>query len=179
MIPGDTKGGFDYKDKDIATVRTEQNITRLGVDCEVEFYSKNEYKKARHKISNLYLGWADNVVCIKYNYPDSLREQVKFIYKMLYAYYLGFQSYSDAYLFIYRDGKYVHTGGAANIEPIIKLYVYLKDSCRFGDIDESILVRAVHSISYLLPIKITEDNISKILNIINIIIKHKRKHWII
>ena len=98
---------------------------------------------------------------------------------MLYAYYLNFRSYVVAYMFEYQNGKYVYTERNSNIESIIKLYVYLKDSCKFGDIDESILVRAVHSISYLLPIKITENNISKILNIINIIIKHKRKRWII
>ena len=43
VIPGDSKGGFSYKDKDIAIARTEQAIKSLGVDCKVECYLKDEY----------------------------------------------------------------------------------------------------------------------------------------
>ena len=125
------------------------------------------------------MNWAANIVCIKYNYPNNLPEQIKFVYRMLYAYYLNFRSYVVAYMFEYQNGKYVYTERNSNIEPIIKLYVYLKDSCKFGDIDEGILISAVSGISSLLSIKITEDNLSRVLNIVNIIIKHKRKRWII
>lgn len=67
----------------------------------------------------------------------------------------------------------------SSIEPIIKLYAYLKDSCRFGDIDEGVLMSSVAAIYSLLPIKNTEHNLSRVLNIVRMIIKNKRKRWII
>lgn len=178
VIPGDPNGGFSYKDKDIAVARTEQAIKSLGVDCKVECYSKDEYNSLGLKMK-YDLNWVRNIVCIKYDYPDNLPEQIKFVYRMLYAYYLNFRSYIAAYMFKYQNGKYVYTERNAIIEPIIQLYGYLKDFCRFGDIDRDVLISAVSSISSLLPIKITVDNRSRVLNIVRIIIKQKRKRWII
>ena len=178
VIPGDSKGGFDYKDKDIAIVRTEQAIKSLGVNCKVECYLKNEYDSLDLDMKSN-LNWAANIVCIKYNYPNNLLEQIKFVYRMLYAYYLNFRSHTVVYMFKYQNGKYVYAERNTVIEPIIKLYVYLKDSCRFGDIDSYVLISSVTAISSLLPIETTDDNLSRVLNIVRIIIKNKRKRWII
>lgn len=88
----------------------EETLVVFGVQAKVMTMERDEYKEMSvidHGGDYRFIPMCDGVTCIFFDYPDTVRDQVKFVIRMMSDYWNSYWGYSDIYLYKFDSVQYV------------------------------------------------------------------------